>query len=61
MRYSELERLLRKAGCTKSREGANHTMWHSPITGETFPVPRHSSEEVPTGTLQRIKKLAGLN
>jgi mRNA interferase HicA len=60
VKYSELERLLRKAGCTVYREGSNHTLWYSPITGEKFPVGRHSKEEVPIGTLRNIMKAAGL-
>ncbi|MCI6176644.1 type II toxin-antitoxin system HicA family toxin [bacterium] len=60
MRYSELERILKKAGCTVYREGANHTMWYSPITGNKFPVGRHTKEEVPIGTLRNILKSAGL-
>ena len=60
MRYSELERILKKAGCTVYREGANHTMWYSPITGNKFPVGRHTKEEVPVGTLRNILKSAGL-
>ena len=60
MKYSELEKLLRKAGCTVHREGSNHTMWYSPITGKTFPVGRHRSEDVRRGTLQSIKRDAGL-
>lgn len=60
MKYSELERLLRKAGCTVYREGSNHALWYSPITGEKFPVGRHSKEEVPIGTLRNIMKAAGL-
>lgn len=60
MKYSELERLLRKAGCTVYREGSNHTLWYSPITGEKFPVGRHSKEEDPIGTLRNIMKAAGL-
>ena len=61
MKYSELEKLLRKAGCTIFREGSNHTIWYSPVTGEKFPVGRHSKEEVPIGTLRNIKKAAGLD
>lgn len=60
MKYSELERILKKAGCTVFRQGANHTIWYSPITGEKFPVGRHSKEEVPIGTLRNILKSAGL-
>lgn len=60
MRYSELEKLLKKAGCTVFRQGSNHTIWYSPITGEKFPVGRHSGEEIPIGTLKSIKRAAGL-
>lgn len=60
MKYSELEKLLKKAGCTIHREGSNHTIWYSPITGKTFPVGRHRSEDVRPGTLKSIKRDAGL-
>lgn len=60
VRYSELEKELRKIKCRIVREGANHTMWYSPLTGRTFPVSRHKTEEVPAGTLKSIKQDAGL-
>ena len=60
MKYSELEKLLRKAGCTIKREGTNHTIWYSPITGKQFPVGRHKSQDVKSGTLKSIKDAAGL-
>ena len=60
MRYSELERMLRKAGCRIADEGKKHTMWFSPITGKTFPVPRHQGQEAKTGTVNNILKAAGL-
>lgn len=60
MRYSELEKDLKKAGCKVFREGANHTMWYSPITRQYFPVSRHKTEEIPKGTLKSIRKAAGL-
>lgn len=60
MKYSELEKLLRKAGCYILKEGANHTIWFSPITGKQFPVGRHKSQDVKTGTLKSIKEAAGL-
>lgn len=60
MKYSELEKLLRQAGCSVVSEGSNHTMWYSPKTGKKFPVGRHKSQEVKTGTLKSIKKAAGL-
>ena len=60
MRYSELIKELRKIKCTIMREGGNHTIWHSPLTGKQFPVSRHTSEEIPPGTLKAIKRDAGL-
>ncbi len=60
MTYGELKRLLKKNGCIIIREGSNHEIWYSPITNEQFPIGRHTKEEVPKGTLQSIKKAAGL-
>ena len=60
MKYSELERKLRAAGCTVQREGSSHQLWHSPITGKTFTVGRHKGQEVPKGTLKSILRAAGL-
>ncbi len=60
MTYSELEKKLKKAGCRIDHEGKRHTMWYSPITGQTFPVGRHKTEEVKKGTLKSILDAAGL-
>ena len=60
MTYSELEKILKKNGCRVLREGRSHSIWISDTTGETFTVPRHKTQEVPKGTLQSIKKAAGL-
>ena len=60
MKYSELEKLLKQAGCYALKEGANHTIWFSPSTGQKFPVGRHRMEYVPMGTLKSIKRAAGI-
>lgn len=60
MKYSELEKILKKAGCSIYREGANHTQWYSPITGNIFPVGRHKNQDVKSGTLRAILKQAGI-
>lgn len=60
MTYGELKKLLKKAGCYLKREGTRHEIWYSPITGESFPVGRHKTEEVKPGTLKSIKEAAGL-
>jgi len=61
MKYSELERLLRKAGCYDTgHQTAGHPLWHSPITDREFTMSNHGSEEVASGTLNKILKQAGL-
>lgn len=60
MKYSKLKQELKKHGCYKTAEGKRHEMWYSPATGRTFPVPRHDAQEIPAGTLNAIRKDAGL-
>ena len=61
MKYSELEKKVRKAGCFDTGEQVNgHPLWHSPTTGMDFQMSNHRSEEVATGTLNKILKSAGL-
>lgn len=60
MKGSELKKMLRKAGCKKIGEYDGHERWYSPLTGKEFPVPRHDSKEIATGTANRILKDAGL-
>jgi len=60
MKYSELLRILKDAGCYLDSSGAEHDRWYSPITDAFFYVPRHQSKEVPTGTLRRLQKEAGI-
>lgn len=52
--------LLKENGCTYVRPGGNHDIYHSPITGKDFPVPRHSSADVKKGLLNRILKQSGI-
>jgi Predicted periplasmic or secreted lipoprotein len=60
MKYSELRRILEDAGCWIKRNGSNHDIYYSPISENSFPVGRHTSQEVPNGTLSKILKQAGL-
>lgn len=60
MTTAELIRLLKKHGCYLARNGSNHDIWKSPITGNYFSVGRHAKEEVRTGTLKGILKDAGI-
>jgi len=60
MKFSELKKILRKNGCYLSDDGSKHELWHSPITGNTFTVGRHNTEDVKKGTLSGILKQAGI-
>ena len=62
MKYSELEKRLKEAGCYDTKKQANgHPVWYSPITNKKFRLSNHKSKEVATGTLKRILKDAGLD
>ena len=53
----ELEKLLRQSGFLQ-RHGGNHDIWVK--TGfPPIPVPRHKGD-IPTGTMKKILKIAGL-
>lgn len=60
VKISELVKELKRIGCYKTREGSNHEIWKSPVTGMKFQIPRHYSQELPTGTEKDIRKKAGL-
>lgn len=60
MKVSEMKKLLKQIGCRKIRDGANHEIWYSPTTNRKFQVPRHQSQELPTGTEKQIRKESGL-
>jgi len=38
MKYSEIEKKLKKAGCHWVYDGKKHPIWYSPITGKEFPL-----------------------
>ena len=59
MKLSELLKLLRKNGVSFVQHGKRHDLYYSPMTGKTFPVPRHA-KEVAVGTVKSILKDAGL-
>lgn len=62
MKYSELERFLRKYGCYDTGGALfGHPKWYSPITGKYFAMSHHHSAEVKTKTLINILKDAGIN
>jgi predicted RNA binding protein YcfA (HicA-like mRNA interferase family) len=60
MKTSEATRKLTKNGCYFVEHGKEHDCWYSPITQKRFRVPRHGSQELPTGTRISIEKLSGV-
>jgi len=60
MKYSELHKKLKKAGCYVKREGKRHPIWYSPITGNSFATGRHENQEVAKGTLKDIINKSGI-
>ena len=61
MKYAELHRKLKKAGCYETGGTRNgHPEWYSPITGKKFATSHHEQKEVATGTLKSILRDAGI-
>lgn len=60
MKVGELQRLLRKQGCKFVRHGSRHDTWINLANGLEAQIPRHQSDEIPKGTLDRILKDLGL-
>lgn len=60
MKYNELEKKLKKAGCYWVRNGKRHPIWFSPTTGKEFELSYHGSQEVAVGTLKSIIGDAGV-
>lgn len=61
MKYNELHKKLRRAGCYPTGEQrAGHPEWYSPITDKYFVTGNHESHEVSTIVIQHITKSAGV-
>jgi predicted RNA binding protein YcfA (HicA-like mRNA interferase family) len=60
MKYSEIERKLKAAGCYPVDWRGGHPIWFSPITGKKFRLSHHGSSEVRLGTLKAISRESGV-
>ncbi len=61
MKYSELERKLKRYKCYDTGRTQNgHPLWHSPLTGNEFQMSHHRDQEVASGTLRKIKRESGI-
>jgi len=60
MTWSELERLIKKAGWKFSHHGSRHDEYVHPTIPIAIQIERHKSQEVKTGLLNKILRDAGL-
>ena len=60
MTWSELERMIRKAGWRLDSHGGDHDAYYHPTIRKVIRIERHKSQEVRTGLLNKILKDAGL-
>ena len=60
MTWGEVERKLRKAGCKFVGQDKKHAVYYSPMTGKESQIPRHSSKEAATGTVEKVFKRMGV-
>ncbi|MGH3088109.1 MAG: type II toxin-antitoxin system HicA family toxin [Rubrobacteraceae bacterium] len=58
MKRRQLLKHLASHGCELRREGANHSIYKNPATGETAPVPRHT--EIANNLARKICKDLGI-
>lgn len=54
MKLADLERHLRRQGCSLYREGGAHSVWINPFSRKLSSVPRH--REIKEGTVRAICK-----
>jgi predicted RNA binding protein YcfA (HicA-like mRNA interferase family) len=59
MKTSEVLKLFKRNGIDFVEHGKEHDKYHSATTGKDVRIPRHK-KEIPSGTLRRILKDAGL-
>jgi predicted RNA binding protein YcfA (HicA-like mRNA interferase family) len=62
VRYREIERKLRAAGCVEiSRTGGgSHRKWHNPATGRSTVLPDWGGRDLKLGTVRAVVRQLGL-
>lgn len=59
MKNRELRKRAEKKGWRFERHGGNHDIYSHPDKDFTIAIGRHDSQEVPTGTFNKLKKQIG--
>jgi len=57
---AEFVRYLKKQGIKLKAHGTKHDVYWNPATGDEAQIPRHQSQEIKTGTKERILKDLGI-
>jgi predicted RNA binding protein YcfA (HicA-like mRNA interferase family) len=60
VKYSELERKLKKAGWLPGKPIGRHPSMYHPDTGAYIKLGHHKTEEVASGTLHEISRQTGI-
>ena len=61
MKTSEFVKLLQQNGWVLKRHGGGHDIYYNPQKPKSqIAVPRHGSREIPKGTVEAIKREAGI-
>ncbi len=56
MKTKQFVKELIENGCQLVRHGSGHDKWYSPKTGLYDFIPRHDSQELPTGMERKLRK-----
>jgi len=60
MTIAEFIRSLQKQGIRLRSHGSRHDVYWNPKTGDFVQIPRHQSQEIKKGTMEKIIKDLGL-
>ena len=60
MTIAEFIRSIKKQGVKLYAHGSRHDVYINPKTGATAQIPRHQSQDIKKGTMERILKDLGL-
>jgi len=60
MTIAEFIRAIKKQGIRFKEHGSRHDVYWNPGTGATAQIPRHQSQDIKKGTMEKILKDLGL-
>lgn len=60
MKAREVIKILSKNGWHKERQSGSHVIVKDEVTGRTYPIPDHGSEDLGKGLVGAIEKFTGV-